>query len=123
MLCAESYPAGTVCPTHPSEVLLDPSQEAVLDLMEADDGQRQRRILGRGMTTGVVIALPFAVLAAMAFAALTIKFMGRFLPLRTAMMGFAVLGFGWSKGGDAAGKEYTPRFRPWLDKAGRQGHQ
>jgi hypothetical protein len=35
MLCAESYPAGTVCPEHPGEVLVDPSREAVLDLMEA----------------------------------------------------------------------------------------
>lgn len=122
MLCGGSFPSGEVCPTHPDEVLLDPTREAVLDLMEAEDGRRLRRLLGIGMTIGVLVGLPFAFMATSAVAALTINMSGYLYPFRTLIVGFGVLGIASSVGADIAGKQYVPRFQPWLDKAGRLGH-
>lgn len=123
MLCAGSFPSGELCRTHPDEVLLDPSQEAVLDLMEAEDGRRLRRLLGIGMTIGVLVGLPFAFVAISAFGALTIILSGNFYPFITPIVGLGVLGTASSVGASIAGKQYVPRFRPWLDKVGRAGHQ
>jgi hypothetical protein len=117
--CARAYPVGEICSRHPNEILLDPSQEAVLDLMEADDLALQQRVHGLWMTIGGVITVPVGFLVAFALAALVARVTGRLYLFRSMIIGLCLGGIGVGVGARIADRRFKPRFRQWLDRAGR----
>jgi hypothetical protein len=122
MTCARAYPGAQTCPRHPDEVLLDPTRQDVLDLMEAEDRGRDERTYARWQTVGGFVGVPLVCAAAYVLAPELAAILAQSGDLGVEVVGhiiFACIGVAAAAGALVARWLYRPRFRHWLEAAGR----
>jgi hypothetical protein len=114
MTCARAYPGAQTCPRHPDEVLLDPTRQDVLDLMEAEDRGRDERTYARWQTLGGFVGVPLACAVGYALAPRLSAMYGLSFILgdrAVAYMIFACIGVAAAAGAFVARRLHRPRFR------------
>lgn len=122
MTCARAYPGAQTCPRHPDEVLLDPTRQDVLDLMESEDRGRDQRTYARWQTLGGFVGVPLACAVGYALAPRLSAMYGvsSILGNRAVVyMIFACIGVAAAAGAFVARRLHRPRFRVWLEAASR----
>lgn len=122
MTCARAYPGAQTCPRHPEEVLLDPTRQDVLDLMEAEDRGRDQRTYARWQTLGGFVGVPLACVVGYALEPRLSAMHGMSSFLGDRAMGymiFACIGVAAAAGAFVARRLYRPRFAVWREAAGR----
>lgn len=122
MTCARAYPGAQTCPRHPEEVLLDPTRQDVLDLMEAEDRGRDQRTYARWQTLGGFVGVPLACVVGYVLAPQLSATYAMSVDLGSEVVGhmiFACIGVAAAAGAFVARRLYRPRFRLWLEAAGR----
>jgi hypothetical protein len=87
--------------------------------MDDDDGQAQQRVHGFWMGVIGAIGLAVGVVVVFVFVLITTSLLGRIYPLATLVVGVSIGGMGAGIGSNIARKRFQPRFRKWLDAAGR----